>query len=232
MKRTLIAIFALGSMASAADFELNDLTAGTVVVNLNPTLMKDIAGNGFGGAGDAITFAKFTGTWQNNDTASLGIANNGSSTSHVTGLYNAWTKGTSTALNQDFKNNSLSSIFNSDTNWENIKDIAIAYSWDSSSSITGTNIYSSISYITKDNTVTTASGSLINQMKFDSVSYKLTATSLVIDDTYVTNSSYTNTANNLAGVTALSKGALVPEPATATLSLLALAGLCARRRRK
>ncbi len=33
-------------------------------------------------------------------------------------------------------------------------------------------------------------------------------------------------------ILALSPNATVPEPATATLSLLALAGLCARRRRK
>ena len=59
------------------------------------------------------------------------------------------------------------------------------------------------------------------------------ATSLYYDDAYLSAPSVTKDGNwTHADLVAANKAALVPEPTTATLSLLALAGLAARRRRK
>lgn len=59
------------------------------------------------------------------------------------------------------------------------------------------------------------------------------ATEIFYDDAYITAPTVTKTGNwTHADLVAANKAALVPEPTTATLSLLALAGLAARRRRK
>lgn len=56
--------------------------------------------------------------------------------------------------------------------------------------------------------------------------------SLNLSTDYVTGAYFFDSALSVGDVTAISKALTVPEPATATLSLLALCGLCARRRRK
>ena len=59
------------------------------------------------------------------------------------------------------------------------------------------------------------------------------ATKIFYDDAYITAPTVTKAGNwTHADLVAANKTALVPEPTTATLSLLALAGLAARRRRR
>lgn len=59
------------------------------------------------------------------------------------------------------------------------------------------------------------------------------ATEIFYDDAYITAPTVTKAGNwTHADLVAANKAALVPEPTTATLSLLALAGLASRRRRK
>lgn len=240
MKKTFITLLALGSIVMGETITLDSTyVSGTVVVNLNATTLKDIAGNGFGGANDAITLLRFDGVWQNNEVAYLGIANNGSSTSHNTSFYGSWKKAGTANAAQSISGISNQNIFTSSTDWDDIESIAIAYSFDSSSSITGTNIYATVAYRTKDNDIMSYSGSLINQMKFSNEPYKLAANALTLDTTYVLPGyTYSNEASTAAQVDALCRAAVsssqpvVPEPATGALSLLALAGLCARRRRK
>lgn len=90
MKRTLIALLALSGMACASSITLSNDNSGTLVVHMNVETFATIAGTGFDGAGEVTNLFSYTGTWQDNTPAKLEVQSNGSSASHITGLYFNW----------------------------------------------------------------------------------------------------------------------------------------------
>ena len=230
MKKTIIALLSLSGVAMGTSITLDpNYTSGTVLVTLDVDSFSLKNGGNFTGGADAITLFEFSGTWSNEETGNMGVCSNGSSTGHYTGFYGTWTlppKGSGAATSLG-----LNQLFNSNTNWGDIEAIAVAYSFESTSDET-TNLYTSVSIRSKSGVETTyASRQNAISWSSDSTHFSLNANSLTINDDYVLNYSYSNQVTTGDKLKALSAGA-VPEPTTATLSLLALAGLAARRRRK
>lgn len=126
----------------------------------------------------------------------------------------------------------LGRVFTSSTDWDTIKNISLVYSYSTPESrATTTNVAFTIAYL--DGTISTQ-GATKNNIVFNGVS-GFTSTGVTVNDTYVVsfdaNTNYT-TLDEAKSLSAAMASASIPEPTTATLSLLALAGLAARRRRR
>ncbi len=205
---------------------------------------KDIAGSNINTGSEVLPLFYFTGTWSNgttyedSNTGALGIANNGSNASKSS-FYGYWEKGDQIKKNHGANLNG--DIFTSSTDWTKIESITIDYTYDSTltNNTTSKNLTTHATRATTTVTITYNDGTdadtyegVTNSHMWTETNangtaitenvYQFHATGItVVDDTYV--SSYK--------VTGL-QTAVIPEPATATLSLLALAGLAMRRRRK
>ncbi|MBE6435991.1 MAG: PEP-CTERM sorting domain-containing protein [Akkermansiaceae bacterium] len=88
-------------------------------------------------------------------------------------------------------------------------------------------------YVSTGDNHFTISATADSQIQFDAFTEYNVVHSFNFSDLTNYTGSYTNAPSNLVTTVSITKaGKLVPEPTTATLSLLALAGLAARRRRK
>ncbi len=229
-------------MGAEETFEKTYISA-TVSITLNVDKLKDISDVSFGGAGEAYDFFTLNGTWEDGKVGSIGVANNGSSTQDKTGFYSSYVYG--------YKDNGdpnggrgvglgLADVFTSSTDWSNIESVTLSYTYDSSltgnvtlagaeegKTFDGTQTSATlvISYkdgsnpLVKTSTQTNMYFSIKDgQVPVDTVSVFQT-TGITVNDTYVSSYEFTGLKT-------------IPEPTTATLSLLALAGLAARRRRR
>lgn len=236
MKKTLIALLALASVGVGATIDLEKTTdKGTVILTLNVNTIQDIMGNGFGGAADAYDLALFTGEWQDKPgiPAFLGVANNGSSDTHITTLYNSW-KRESTANKASGFNGFKSDLITPETDWDLIDAMSVVFSYDSTVGTIGTNQNLAVTLRYTDGSMATYGGSRLDAMKSGGNHFKLNATAIDYNETYVNTVKYMLTASSTEEARELSRLAVtpvVPEPTTGALSLLALAGLCIRRRK-
>ena len=218
-------------MGSTESFDAATKTA-TIAITFDVDALRAISDVNFTGTNETKPdYFMFTGFWAGNTTGSLGLANNGSSTSDTTGVWSSWVKGTSKANNTDA---GLGSVFTSATNWENIDSVALVYSYSTpETGATTTNVALSIGYT--DGSEITTYGNTKSNIVFNGIS-GFAATGVTINDTYVTSYDVSNVYSDLDTAKTMSAALIssqaIPEPTTATLSLLALAGLAARRRRK
>ena len=227
MKKTLIALLAASACAMGATETFDPaVKSGTLAITLNTEALRAISDVSFDGAGEAKTFFTFNGTWHDGKTGYIGLVNNGSSTSDRTGLYCTWQYDAQSKTNHDI---SMGSIFTSATNWDNISAITLVYSYNTpDSGATTTNIALSIGY--QDGSAVTTFSTTKSDLMFSGTS-GFAASSLTIDDALISSYTLTTEFATLDAVKEQSVAMLIPEPATATLSLLALCGLAARRRR-
>lgn len=242
MKKTLITLLAMGgwTLGATETFDTTYIKAA-ITINIDVQAFKNIAGSNINTPDEVLPLFVFTGGWSNGtnvleeNTGSLGIANNGSGGSKSS-FWGYWTKGTGSKTNQN--HDIPDSLFNSNTDWGAIESITLTFTYDStlvdngvsnSKTVSATEVTTGVTITYNDDTTTYQVSKTLspycwttwNEGRTELVDnvYQFHATGLEVNDTYV--SSYT-----FAGLKS------IPEPATATLSLLALAGLCARRRRK
>ena len=232
MKKTIIALLALGGIAMGAEETFDAATkTATIALTFDVAALEAISDVNFTGyTASKPNFFMFTGTWGDGTSGSLGLANNGSSSSDTTGMYSSWVKDSSSGQSTDC---GLGSVFTSSTNWDAIDAVSLVYSYSTpDSGATTTNVALSIGFT--DGTVETYDGTKAN-IVFGGTS-GFASTGITINDTYVTSYEVDTTFTSLDDAktksVALLPSTSVPEPTTATLSLLALAGLAARRRRK
>ena len=228
MKKTIIALLAASAcaMGSTESFDSATKTA-TIALTFDVSALESISDVNF--MGDDATrpnFFMFEGTWAGNASGSLGLANNGSSDADVTGVYSSWVKGASSGKSTDC---GLGSVFSAATDWDAINAVSLVYSYSTpESGATTTNVALSIAYT--DGSVATFGDTKAN-IVFSGVS-GFASTGVTINDSYVVSYTVDTTYTSLENAKLKSAALAVPEPTTATLSLLALAGLAARRRRK
>ncbi len=229
MKKTIITLLATCACAMGATETFDPaVKSGTIAIALDIEELAKISDVSFDGGSEVYQFFAFNGTWHDGNEGYIGLVNNGSSTSDNTGLYCTWKYDAQSKTNHDI---GLGGIFTSSTNWDNIDAITLVYSYNTpDSGATTTNIALSISYL--DGSEIGTFSATKSDLKFGGTS-GFAAKSLTINDTYADSYTFENNFISLDDAKALSVSMLsVPEPTTATLSLLALAGLAARRRRK
>lgn len=230
MRKTLIFMLAAASCAMGATETLDPaLKSSTLAITINTEALRAISDVNFDGAGEVHTFFTYSGTWHDGKEGYIGLVSNGSSTSDKTGLFCTWKYGTQTSTNHGI---GLGDIFTSATNWDNISAITLVYSYNTpASGATATNIALSISYL--DGSDVSTYSATKSDLMFSGTS-GFAASTLNVNDTYAVSYEFDTSYKSLDDVKALSVAMLptIPEPTTATLSLLALAGLAARRRRK
>ncbi|MCD8071552.1 MAG: PEP-CTERM sorting domain-containing protein [Akkermansiaceae bacterium] len=173
------------------------------------------AGTGYSSSGGYITTSGIFGT-----SATAGSSPLGSYISPEW-TYTCYVNGVSQASDITLAN-AASAI-----NWTDISTAALTmtYSYTSGSDTLGTTFY--LSYV--DST----SGDVYTYVGYASALryYTHSGTAINVDTDYASLVSYSTETASVSEAIALNTAALVPEPATATLSLLALAGLAVRRRR-
>ena len=148
------------------------------------------------------------------------------------GLYGSWNGGKSGSTQETpngVGNYSVGSFDFSGLEWSKIGSIAITLSYQYTNAAgNGTNLAIAL-YDTSGTLVESSDGS--NTDLRTSAALQSIAFSDAVKSAYLYDSRITET-EAVAITKALGKSAVVPEPTTATLSLLALAGLAVRRRRK
>ena len=251
MKKTLIALvsagsFALGSTAivdvtnvtssnNSATFTSNTSKAFTIALTLDASQYATIA--------DDVNLFKLTGKWEDDFTGVLGM--NSIVGGDKNGLQGFWEYNTNTNKRGDI--NQYTCFKNLD--WSTVKGLTMVMSYKEGSNNNTTNdltddlamyFNSSVSIITLDGKITTVTNSNDGLYKFtirknnavESITNAFIATEATVNATYVDSFTIYSEYMDTTKTAALSASRLVPEPTTATLSLLALAGLAARRRRK
>lgn len=257
MKKTLITLLALGCCAMGTTFpevlcDVQDTrvenststtlsgyesNAITVAVTLNVSNLRQISDTEFAGSSEAVRFWELGGTWDTGATGKIAAANNGSSGSDYTSVYMGATidaygdkgamSGNTGALN--FPNDNK--IFTASTNWDTIKAITLVFSYDGSSETANSELNASVCILNSDGTTSVLSSSNRPVISSSYTEKDFYATNISVSATYVDSYTVYGGSMTLAQVEAVSKARVIPEPATATLSLLALCGLAARRRR-
>ena len=239
MKKTLIALMAASSMAMAVTLEDAAITkAGntgfdtlgnnfTVALTLDVTELRTLLEQGQAPAwGTDIVSYLCNGTWTG---VTVNGASNGSQI-NTSGLYARW--GTGAHWNDvQWQGDTNLSDLNGDaagTGWDDVASAGLVYSFGVTS---GTTV--AFTLIGHDGSAIVDSYVIAGTLKSGSAG----AAALTFDDS-VTGSYYFDSykggseADMKALANSVATTAPIPEPTTATLSLLALAGLAARRRRK
>lgn len=209
---------------TSADLAETPATNATVALTLDVNGIKDISGANFGGSADALVIFAFTGTWGDSSAGELGVCVNGSSGGHTSGVYTYGKKGSTVSKNVS---TGLNTLFTSTTNWSTIDSLSLVCSM--VTNVSGqVSITTAFSIRNTDGTISTYGGSSarIHWGTTDG----FTASGVTFNSDLVKTSTTYTGALSLDDAKALSVQ-LIPEPTTATLSLLALAGLAARRRR-
>ncbi len=239
MKKTLIALMAASSMAMAASIEDAAIStkgnAGydtlgnnfTVALTLDVTALRSLLEQGQAPAwGTDIVNYMCNGTL-------TGVTVNGGSTNNAinaSGLYARWGN-TTNWNNVQWQGNTNLADLNGDaegTGWDDVAAAGLVYSFGATS---GTAV--AFTLIGNDGSAIVDGFTVAGGLKSGSAG----AAALNFDDSVLSSYYYNESMGGdeaslkaLAGTVATT--APVPEPTTATLSLLALAGLAARRRRK
>ncbi len=211
---------------TSAGLAATPATDATVALTLNVNGIKNISGANFGGANDALVIFAFTGTWGDTSSSAgeLGVCVNGSSGGQTSGVYTYGKKGSSVSKNVS---TGLNTLFTSTTDWNTIDSLSLVCSMVTNDS-GQVSITTAFSIRNTDGTILTYGGSSarIHWGTTDG----FTASGVTFNSDLVKTSTTYTGALSLDAAKALSVQ-LIPEPTSATLSLLALAGLAARRRR-
>ena len=152
------------------------------------------------------------------DGAEIGLQTNFSSNNNKitsSGLWGSWNQGNAYSFGMD-------SGFQAEAFWTGVDQasVVLTYSY-------GTGSTAIFTAIKNDGSVTTLGGTWNTNLKSDGmVIDKFTFDSTIVEQSFVFSNVSTVDQAKTLGYT------VIPEPATATLSLLALCGLAARRRRK
>lgn len=152
------------------------------------------------------------------DGAEIGLQTNFSSNNNKitsSGLWGSWNQGNAYSFG-------MNSGFQAETFWTGVDQasVVLTYSY-------GTGSTAIFTAIKNDGSVTTLGGTWNTNLKSDGmVIDKFTFDSTIVEQSFVFSNVSTVDQAKTLGYT------VIPEPATATLSLLALCGLAARRRRK
>ena len=199
---------------------LNGNNGFTIAVTLDPDVLATyltsdttqhmiVGHKGHGGAGDYTS----------------GIISNGSG-NYVGGLTGSW------GDNKAYNNTTLVTGLSSATtwSWDNVAGAALIYVFNGNGTsgdvLKGTSVC--LTLVDANNNVLYSKSGNLDGLVSSGNNYK----EIYFDDHIVTSAYVYNKALGTAEVQKLTKELAIPEPTTATLSLLALAGLAARRRRK
>lgn len=248
MKKTLCALFAMAGAAFAttledavATYQGESLTSTVTVENWTANKMSvaitlDVGAvkemlttTWIAGAGQVQTMLNMQGTWNSateGRTDIVGVNFNGSSSSKYATPYLQATSpnGNSAAIKANGASESLK--FNASTDWNDIAGMALVLTHDGST--TGA-LYCAVMH--NDGTFDTFAGSNSGIKFSTSTAFAPNGTLTDINTNLVTSLNVFDSVVNQADSLAIAQELAVPEPATATLSLLSLAGLAARRRR-
>ncbi len=244
MKKTLITLMALASCAMGVTLEDADSVTGgnlgydTLGNNFTVALTLDVAAlQTLLEKGQAPAWGTDIVKYICNGTATGVTVNGGSSSGAIntSGLYARWGDNTAWSSVQWQGDTNLSDLNGEaeGTGWDNVASAGLVYSFGATS---GTAV--SFTLIGTDGSAIVDSYVTASGLKSQSAG----AAALTFDDSVATSYYYNEyMGGSDANMKALAAEAavatpvappVVPEPATATLSLLALAGLAARRRRK
>lgn len=240
MKKTLVTLLAAASCSVAfgatplsleevttAQLAENPTSAATVALTLNIDALKEIAGAGFGGISEANVIFAFSGAWGNGTTGELGVCNNGSSAQHITSIYCYALLDATSSKNVS---TGLGALFDSNTDWNSFDAISLVCSMVNSTE-EQVALTTALSIRYTDGSIVTYGGQSADIRWNSGAVHGFTAGGVTFSDELVLSSTTYTGALSLDEAKAFSAD-LVPEPTTATLSLLALAGLAVRRRRK
>lgn len=227
------------------DYSLSNIS---IAVTLDVNALKACSGSFFASAG-ITQLVSVSGTWAGTNNAQArnsgveGFCLNGSSTGKYTNFWGAWSAGSTSANN--YKITGLSDVmFFTDNGvatgssvssatviaaWDQITALSYVFVKDSAENTADIN-YGYFSIATRDGQILQYSGN-VAAFKFTGDAYLDSLSAITINSDLVKNYTVYDSALSAADATAVGKS-LVPEPATATLSLLALAGLAVRRRRR
>ncbi len=229
MKKTIIALLAAASCAmgvtledaaytttdSSISFE-TALSSFSAVVTLDVNALKDVMLRG-------SELAKYTLIdFQKTGGNAIGLQTNYSSSNSLinySGLYGVWNQGGAYSFGMNAASNGAG--MEAESFWTDAvgASVALTYNYDA-----GTNAVFTISYA--DGSTTTLGGVANTSLRGSSFA----ADTVLFSTDFVKKAWVFDSALSVSDATALTTAA-IPEPATATLSLLALAGLAARRRR-
>ena len=148
----------------------------------------------------------------------IGLQTNFSSNNNKitsSGLWGSWNQGSAYSFGMD-------SGFQAETFWTGVDQASVVLTYSS-----GTGTTAIFTAIKNDGSVTTLGGTWNTDLKSSGMEIdKFTFDSTIVEQSFVFSNVSTVDQAKTLGYT------VIPEPATATLSLLALCGLAARRRRK
>ena len=239
MKKTLIALLliagcgvsygataagVLNSENTAITFNSAESQSAFIVCTLDVAKMKEWVTK-LNTSDDINVFASFS--LSNGKNIGAGVKNNGLKMTHLSsGSDLSNSSEIYTPTDEPFKNSAFSSIISEYLADATKVTLTIAYNdGDATASMgTGTTVY--LSFVDSEYKTATISG-VKTDLKWNAANI----TGAAIDTTYVTSADVFTGAWTAQEVGHVINYTLIPEPTTATLSLLALAGLAARRRR-
>lgn len=222
-----------------SSYTISGLDSFTVAVTLNIDTLKAESGANFNGSAKIIDL---TGTWNTSGfSGTLDINVNGSSGNKTSTLYVGGTTGLGAyASNYSLNGISATTIFNRSTDWTSIESASLVFVKDGSQSNDAVNAYFTLKYTNGSITLYEGSNTGIkftidhdnNSATEKIVDSHLDVSTIIFANEFALEAEIYNVALNATEASALGKALVIPEPTTATLSLLSLAGLMARRRRR
>ena len=254
MKKTLITLMALAScaMGETTYTVLTDVTqvtssnatttianntalTGSLALTIDVDSFKDTLGTTTG-RNSNVFIAKLTGKWEDNADGSLGFVTWGNDNSN--GIEGSWAKGTvSGNIHAGLQSCYTAVDGENPIDWDNVVAMTLVMSYEppANALVAGDQSYMTynmaVSYLYSDGSITTSGGSNTNLLRFGETN-TFCVSGVTVDTSYVDAYTVYSDYLTLDQAKALSAARVVPEPTTATLSLLALCGLAARRRRK
>ena len=237
MKKTLVALFALGSVAMGVTLEdavatgTGTLTLGSATDAITAVAVVDVAQLQALMAKDAeLTKCTIINFDAGSD---IGIQTNYNSYDHdgngetpavisVSGIYGCWNNGGAYGVGMNTGTGFQDASF-----WTGGVTAAITLTYEYSKGTSGTFTLLDA----EGNVLQSVGGNYNTSLRGSGLSYDSIVFDGIVTDGYVFDQVVTAEEAKALGLAAAT-AALVPEPTTATLSLLALAGLAMRRRRK